>query len=86
MGIIKDQSETRKVENSLLESEAKFRGIVEEALVGAYILKQLGCKIIQGYLFSKPVSANEFEELLKIGTIDISNDLKLENRTFVEKR
>ncbi|MEI4771992.1 diguanylate cyclase [Psychrobacillus sp. FJAT-51614] len=37
--IIKDKSETQKIENSLLESEEKFRGIVEEALVGVYILK-----------------------------------------------
>ena len=37
------------------------------------ILKQMGCKIIQGYLFSKPLPATEFEKLLKIGTIDIPN-------------
>lgn len=38
-GIIIDKSEARKIENSLLESEAKFRGIVEGALVGVYMIK-----------------------------------------------
>jgi diguanylate cyclase (GGDEF)-like protein/PAS domain S-box-containing protein len=51
-----------------------------------HILKQMGCKIIQGYLFSKPLPATEFEELLKIGKIDIPNALKLENETLEERR
>lgn len=50
------------------------------------ILKKMGCTIVQGYLFSKPVPANEFEELLKIGTIDLPNGPTVENETFVEKR
>ncbi|QUG41574.1 EAL domain-containing protein [Psychrobacillus sp. INOP01] len=50
------------------------------------LLKKMGCKIVQGYFFSKPLPATEFEELLKIGTIDIPNDLKLGNRTLEEKR
>ncbi|WP_075618611.1 EAL domain-containing protein [Paenisporosarcina indica] len=50
------------------------------------ILKQMGCKIVQGYLFSKPLPAPEFEELLKIGTIDLPDAHKLENQTFEENR
>ncbi|MFB5088380.1 EAL domain-containing protein [Psychrobacillus sp. PGGUH221] len=51
-----------------------------------HLLEQMGCKIVQGYLFSKPLPATEFEELLKIGTIDLPNVPKLDNRTLEEKR
>lgn len=51
-----------------------------------HLLKQMGCKIVQGYLFSKPLPASEFEELLKIGTIDLPNVIKLDNRTSKENR
>lgn len=57
-----------------------------ETLEQYHLLKKMGCKIVQGYLFSKPLPATEFEELLKIRIIDISNDIKLENRTIEEKR
>ncbi|SDM90477.1 PAS domain S-box-containing protein/diguanylate cyclase (GGDEF) domain-containing protein [Psychrobacillus sp. OK028] len=50
------------------------------------ILKQMGCKVVQGYLFSKPLPASEFEELLKIGTIDIPNAPQLENPAIEEQR
>ena len=29
------------------------------------ILKELGCDEVQGYLWGKPMSANDFEELIK---------------------
>ncbi|PYZ92717.1 hypothetical protein CR194_13760 [Salipaludibacillus keqinensis] len=32
-------------------------------------LKEKGCPLIQGYLFSKPVSANEFIKLVNAGMI-----------------
>ncbi|MDF2066594.1 EAL domain-containing protein [Bacillus sp. Cr_A10] len=51
-----------------------------------HLLKQMGCKIVQGYLLSKPLPATEFEELLKIGTIVIPNAPKLDNRTLEERR
>ncbi|AMO85402.1 Cyclic di-GMP phosphodiesterase Gmr [Solibacillus isronensis B3W22] len=57
-----------------------------ETLEQYHLLKQMGCKIVQGYLFSKPIPANEFEELLKHGIIDITNDINLENPTIEDKR
>jgi EAL domain-containing protein (putative c-di-GMP-specific phosphodiesterase class I) len=43
--------------------------IAEGVETGAQLafLKENGCMAFQGYLFSKPVSLNEFEELLKQG-------------------
>ncbi|MDV6377063.1 EAL domain-containing protein [Sporosarcina sp. GW1-11] len=71
-----------------LASNLKMRVVAEgvETVEQYDLLKQMGCKIIQGYLFSKPVPATEFEELLKIGTIDIPTSLKVENKTFEERR
>ncbi|MGO4108084.1 EAL domain-containing protein [Paenibacillus sp. YAF4_2] len=47
-----------------------------------YLLKQLQCDVVQGYLFSKPVQAVEFAEILKQGYIPILNDVAaaFENR------
>ena len=36
------------------------------------LLNQLGCNIAQGYLFSKPVSADTIDELLKTGRMQIN--------------
>ena len=38
-------------------------GVEEQAQVDN--LKEMGCEIIQGYYFSKPLPANEFKELIK---------------------
>ncbi|RHW36727.1 EAL domain-containing protein [Lysinibacillus yapensis] len=51
-----------------------------------YLLKEMGCKIVQGYLFSKPLPASEFEEVLKKGTINIPHDHELEQQMVEERR
>lgn len=50
------------------------------------MVKKMGCNIVQGYLFSKPIPASEFEELLKIGKIDIPDTLNLEDQTVGEEK
>lgn len=42
-------------------SDTKFRVIIEE---DDELLKKLGCDVIQGYYFSKPVCAAEFERFI----------------------
>ena len=37
-------------------------------------LRELGCFLGQGYLFSKPVPVDEFEKILEINKFEISND------------
>ena len=48
-------------------------------------LRELGCFLGQGYLFSKPVPVDEFEKILEINKFEISNDKYYEmkeRRTF----
>ncbi len=64
----KDEKNLRMVE--LIMDIAKFlevpvvaEGVEEESQL--ITLKNMGCEVIQGYYFSKPVSADEFEDFIK---------------------
>ncbi|MFC4409960.1 EAL domain-containing protein [Chungangia koreensis] len=57
-----------------------------ETIEQCQILKQMGCSVVQGYLFAKPVPASEFEELLKKGTIDKMVVSNSDRNEMVEKR
>ena len=63
-GIIKDKSEARKIENSLMESESKFKAIVEEALLGVYILKD-------GHLYMVIHTFINYSELSTLTSISV---------------
>ncbi|VEF49421.1 PAS/PAC sensor-containing diguanylate cyclase/phosphodiesterase [Bacillus freudenreichii] len=49
-------------------------------------LRKQECNQAQGYLYSRPVSAGEFKELLRKGTIDIHVQNKEINQEFIERR
>lgn len=57
-----------------------------ETLEQYRMLKEMGCNFVQGYLFSKPVPALEFEELLKKGTFDISIAPNMAENILEERR
>ena len=44
-----------------------------ETLQQLEVLRGLKCDLIQGFLFSKPLSAERTNELLKHGIIDVNN-------------
>jgi diguanylate cyclase (GGDEF)-like protein/PAS domain S-box-containing protein len=50
MTIVKDISERKKIEEELVEAEAKYRSIVEGALVGVYIIQENKLMYINKYL------------------------------------
>ncbi|ARD46980.1 EAL domain-containing protein [Sporosarcina sp. P33] len=85
-----DENETNLITQAIITlAESLNMSVVAEGVETYeqyHILKQMGCKIIQGYLFSKPVPADEFEELLRMKTINIPNEHTSENEVFEEKR
>ncbi|OCA85958.1 hypothetical protein A8F94_14015 [Bacillus sp. FJAT-27225] len=66
-----------------LEMDVVAEGV--ETVEQLEILKEYNCNIIQGYLFSQPVAADEFAALLKKGKIDLHNHDK-EKHVIEEKR
>ena len=66
--MLKDDTSLKLVEliidiSRFLDVPVIAEGVEEQEQLDT--LKELGCDIIQGYYFSKPVSAKEFEEFIK---------------------
>lgn len=69
-----DQSETMKSLINLFHSlnlPVVAEGV--EELDNYFILKEINCDFIQGYLFSKPVEKDKLQEILEYNFIDKIN-------------
>ena len=72
----------------LLEAMIKLAGSFEVPTIAegveteeqVFTLKMMGCDFIQGYYFSRPLPANEFEKFIEVKT-DAINSLKSVKRT-----
>lgn len=67
-----------------LNMEVVAEGV--ENLEQLQILKNYKCETIQGYLFSKPVKANDFASLLEKGKLEVSGSYDSEMDKFEDKR
>lgn len=82
---VRDISERKKAQEKLIESEAKFRNLVEKSLAGVYILQEGKVKYINPA--HHKIMGYSLQELQKIGNIEIlvhEDDLGIFRRNHFE--